>query len=184
MEIRLATEHDIPAIMALEAKYFVGNLDEVEQTQGFISVLHTREWFQWAVDCDGVHIAVSDAHGVVGFIGVTPPPTRSDPAPSKIIGTMVDLADTLKFHGRRVSDHRYALRGPVLLDRAARGQGLYSAFNSVTRKVYADRYDLGVIFVSVDNPVSLHTTTTKLGAESVAIFEVDANRYHFMVFGY
>lgn len=180
MHIRLATRHDIPQIMELEARYYVGNLDPSERSHGFISTLHSREWFDGAVDCAGVHVAVTDDAAVKGFIAVTPPPDRS--AASPIVSQMLTLAQTLTFNGRPVALQRFAIRGPVLIDRSARGEGLYSAFNTFTRQTYASRFDIGILFVSADNPLSLHTTTSKLGAVSLAVFEVAAKRYHFLAF--
>jgi len=182
MAIRLATRRDIPAMMALEARHYVGNLDASEQANGFISILHPQEWFNDAVDCAGVHVAVTDDGAVTGFIGVTAPPTRSDMGSSPIIRAMLELAENLEFNARPIAAQRYAFRGPVLIDRAARGRGLYSAFNAVTRQAYKQRFDLGVLFVAADNSRSLRTTTTKLGAQSLAIFEVDAKQYHFLAF--
>lgn len=184
MEIRLAAHHDIPHIMELEGRYFVGNLDSSEQAHGFISTLHSQEWFGWAVDGAGVHVAVTDAGVVKGFIAVTPPPDGSAPAASPIVSAMLALAQTLTINGRPIAKQRFALRGPVLIDRSARGQGVYSAFNTVTRQAYADRFDIGILFVSADNPLSLHTTTSKLRAESLAVFEVAAKRYHFLAFAF
>lgn len=182
MAIRLATRQDTPAMMALEARNYVGNLDASERADGFISILHPQEWFDSAVDNTGVHVAVNDDGVVTGFIAMTVPPVRSDPGVSPIIGAMLDLADTLEFDGTPIAAQRYAFRGPVLIDRAARGRGLYSEFNTVTREAYRQRFDLAVLFVAADNERSLHTTTTKLGAEPLANFEVNAKRYHFLAF--
>ena len=183
MTIRLAAPHDIPNIMELEARYFVGNLDQSEQVHGFISTLHSQEWFRWAVDCEGVHIAVSDDGTIEGFIAVTPPPTGAA-KPSPIISAMLALTPALAFKGRPISQQRFAFRGPVLIDRSARGQGLYSAFNAVARQTYADRFDIGILFVSADNPLSLHTTTSKLGAEPLAVFDVVDKQYYFLAFAF
>jgi hypothetical protein len=51
-----------------------------------------------------------------------------------------------------------------------------------TIRIGSWRHD--VVFVAADNPRSLHTTTTKLGARSLAEFEVDSKRYHFLVFDF
>ncbi len=169
-------------MMALEERNYVGNLDASEHADGFISILHPQEWFNSAVDCSGVHVAVTDDGAVAGFIAVTPPPTRSDAGSSPIIQSMLELAATLNFNGRPIAQQRFAFRGPVLIDRAVRGRGLYSEFNAVTREAYAKRFELGVLFVAADNPRSLHTTSTKLGAKSLAVFEVDAKQYHFLAF--
>lgn len=170
--------------MAMEGRHFVGNLDASHQADGFISVRHTQHWFTSAVDSAGVHVGVTDDGTVVGFIAVTDPPTGPQSDSSPIIGAMLRLAATLDFQGKPIAQQRFALRGPVLIEPAARGRGLYSAFNAVTRDVYRKRFDLAVLFVAADNPRSLHTTTTKLGAQSLAIFDVDSRQYHFMAFAF
>lgn len=184
MAIRLATSQDIPSVMELEARHYVGNLDAAQRADGFISILHAREWFDRAVDAAGVHVAVTDDEQVQGFIVVTDPPDRSAAGISPIIDAMLGLAAHLEFRGRPVSEQRFALRGPVLIDKVARGRGLYTAFNTVTREAYRGRFDLGVLFVAAENQRSVHTTTTSLGAQSLAIFEVDSRQYHFMAFAY
>ena len=130
----------------------------------------------------GVHVGVTDAGVVAGFIAVTPAPPPSGASVSPIIRAVLDLADTVEFNGRLVAQQRFAFRGPVLVDRSARGKGLYSGFNHVTRQAYAGRFDIGVLFVSADNPRSLHTATTKLGAQPLAVFDVDGSQYHFLAF--
>ena len=182
MDIRLATRQDIPAIMGLEARNYLGNLDESERAGGFISTLHPVEWFTRAVDSTGVHVAISDDGAVQGFIVITTPPNPPEVDPSPIIRAMLELANTLQYNGRPIAQQRFAFRGPVLVDRSARGHGLYSAFNAVTREAYQERFDVGVLFVAADNPRSLHTTTTKLGAQPLTLFEADGRQYHFLAF--
>jgi len=183
-DIRLATRGDLDGLTALEARYFIGNLDPADHAGGFISVLHSREWFAHAIDDGGVHVAVTPEHEVVGFIVVTAPPDPAATGLPPIVRAMVDLAETLDYDGAPIASHRWALRGPVCISTAARGQGVYSAFNAVTAAAYRDRFDIGVLFVSADNPRSLHTTTTKLSARAIAEFEVEGRRFHFLVFGF
>ena len=184
MIIRLATAQDIPALMTLEARYYVGNLEVAERAGGYISVLHPQEWWTWAVAATGVHVAVNSEDRLVGFIAVTLPPLRADPVASPIVGAVMKLTTTVEFKGRPIAQQRWAFRGPVLIDQEARGQGLYSLFNDVTRQAYRARYDLGVLFVAADNQRSLHTTTGKLGATSVALFDVAGKEYHLLVVDY
>lgn len=169
--------------MDLEARYYIGNLDPAERAKGFISSLQSPDWFARAVGSGGVHVAVTDDDTVVGFIAVTDPPTPSQ-AGSPIVEAMLDLAQELEFNGKPIAQSRFALRGPVCVAEAARGRGVYSAFNAATRAAYHERFDLGVLFASADNPRSLHTTTTKLGAKSLAVFEVNSKQYHFLAFSF
>lgn len=180
---RVATSADVPALLALEARYYVGNLPPDMRANGFISIQHSAEWFAAAVAATGIHVAEL-AGNLVGFIAVTAPPGREQTAPSSITRAMLDLTEVTSFHGRPLSRQRVAWRGPVLIAEAARGLGIYTAFNAVTREAYRDRFDVGVLFVAADNPRSLHTTTAKLGAESLAVFDVSGRSYHFLAYAF
>ena len=182
--VRLATPRDVGGIVDLESRYFVDNLDAAARTKGFISVLHSPHWFAAAVDSDGMHVAATAAGDIAGFIAVTDPPDPNTADLPPIVRELLDLADVIKVNGTPIAAHRWALRGPVCIDEAFRGCGIYSTFNAATREFYRDRYELGVVFVAADNPRSLHTTTTKLGARSLAQFEVDSARYHLLVFSF
>lgn len=183
-EVRLARRGDVDGLVALESRYFIGNLDPAEHADGFISVQHSPAWFARAIDDGGVHVAVTPGGEVVGFIAVTAPPARPAAGLPPIVGAMQDLAQTLEFNGAPIARQRYAVRGPVCIAAEARGQGVYSRFNAVTAEAYRDRYDVGVLFVSADNPRSLHTTTAKLGARVLAEFDADGKRYHFLAFAF
>ena len=182
--IRPATRLDVPELVALEERYFIGNLSASERAGGFISVRHSPEWFARAADCGGVHVAMTDDDRVGGFIAVLAPPLPTDPDLPPIVRAVTELAKTVQLNGRPIAAQRYALRGPVCIGAELRGQGVYSAFNAVTRTAYRDQFDVGVLFVAADNPRSLHTATDKLGAQSLAIFEVDSRRFHFLAFDF
>ena len=171
--IRMAQPADVPALTALEARYYVGNLLPEARANGFISVEHSAEWF-----------ASTIAGEVVGFIAVTELPWGAEAAPGSFTRAMLDLAEITHFHGQALVGRRVACRGPVLIAEAARGRGIYTAFNAVTREAYRDRFDVGVLFVAADNLRSLHTTTTKLGAEVLATFDVRGRRYHFLAYAF
>jgi hypothetical protein len=180
--VRLATQRDVSGIVDLESRYFVDNLDASARAKGFISILHSPHWFAAAIDSSGLHVAATADGDIAGFIAVTDPPDRNAPGLPPIVRAMLALAENVDVHGKPIAAQRWALRGPVCIDEAFRGCGIYGAFNATTGKFYRDRYDVGVVFVAADNPRSLHTTTTKLGARSLAEFEVDSARYHFLAF--
>lgn len=167
--------------MALESRYYIGNLPPAARSSGFVSVLHSRDWFVRAIDEGSLHVAVIDQR-VAGFIAMTAPPHKNAPGLSPVIKTMLEQAEILEFDGAPIAAQRYALRGPVCIAEEARGVGIYSAFNAVTAVAYCDRFDLAVLFVSTENPRSLHTSTTKLGAASLAVFDVDGRRYHLLAY--
>jgi L-amino acid N-acyltransferase YncA len=182
VEVRPAELRDVPGLTALEARYYIGNVDPADRAGGFISVLHSTEWFAAAVDSGGVHVAVTEDDAVAGFIVMTAPPDRAAAGLSPIITAMLELAKTLEMNGRPIAAARYAFRGPVCIDESVRGRGVYSAFNAVIRETYRDQFELAVLFVAADNSRSLHTTTSTLGARSLAEFEADGRRYHFLAY--
>ena len=180
--IRPATRLDVPGLAALEERYFIGNLTESDRADGFISVRHSATWFEQAVDSQGVHVAVADDEEIGGFIAVIDPPAWADPDLPPVVRAMTELAQTVEMNGAPIASQRYALRGPVCIGAELRGRGVYSAFNAATREAYRDRYDIGVLFVSANNPRSLHTATHKLGAHDLEVFEADGERFHFLAF--
>lgn len=182
--VRLATQRDVGGIVDLESRYFVDNLDAAARAKGFISILHSPPWFAAAIDSGGMHVAATADGDIAGFIAVTDPPDRNAPDLPPIVRTILDLAEIVELNGKPIAAQRWALRGPVCIDEAFRGCGIYGAFNATTGEFYRDRYELGVVFVAADNPRSLHTTTTKLGARSLMDFEVDSARYHFLAFDF
>ena len=182
--VRLATAGDIAGIVDLESRYYVDNLDASARAKGFISVLHSPHWFATAIDSGGMHVAATTDGEIAGFIAVIDPPDRNAADLPPIVCAMLELAETIEVNGKPIAAQRWALRGPVCIDEAFRGCGIYAAFNATTAEFYRDRYDLGVVFVAADNPRSLHTTTTKLGARSLTEFAVDSKRYHFLAFDF
>lgn len=182
--VRLATPDDIAGIVELESRYFIDNLDATARAKGFISVQHSPEWLAAAIDSAGIHVAATADGGIAGFIAVTDPPDRNAADIPPIVRAMLDLAETTEANGKTIAAQRWALRGPVCIDEAFRGCGIYASFNATTGEFYRDRYDIGVVFVAADNPRSLHTTTTKLGARSLATFAVGSKRYHFLAFDF
>jgi hypothetical protein len=182
--VRLATGGDGAGIVDLESRYYIDNLDATARAKGFISILHSPQWFASAIESGGMHVAVTADDDIVGFIAVTEPPDRNAGGLPPIVRAILDLVDTLEVNGKPIAAQRWALRGPVCIDEAFRGCGIYAAFNATTGEFYRHRYELGVVFVAAENPRSLHTTTTKLRARSLAEFAVDSKRYHLLVFDF
>lgn len=187
VRIRLAEQRDVPGLAALESRYYIDNLDPTQRADGFISVLHPTQWWARVIEEGGVHVAVrengvNEADDVAGFMVVIAPPDPTETSLPAVLREMLLLTETLKMNGKPIAQQRYAVHGPVCIAEEVRGHGVYSSLDEVTREAYRDRFDLGVLFVAADNPRSLHTTSTRLGARSLAEFEADGRRFHFLAF--
>lgn len=180
--VRRGNTDDVNGVLLLESRYFIGNLTAEQRKAGFISILQPEGWFARIAAEGGLHVAIDGQQTVVGFIVVAPPLHGGQTATPPIVERMVALADTVEYRGRRISSYRYALRGPVCIDERFRGHGLYDAFNAATDEAYRGTYELGMLFVSDRNSRSLRTTTTKLKATPLAIFDVGGERYHYLVY--
>lgn len=182
VRIRLAQQGDVSGLMALESRYYVGNLDPAERGDGFMSVLHPEHWWDRVIEGAGVHVAVTADDVVAGFMVVLPPPDPTEPGLPAVTKALLDLAETVEVNGKPIAQQRYALHGPSCIAEEMRGQGVYSSLHAVSRDFYRDRFDVGVLFVAADNPRSLHTTSTRLGARALAEFDADGRRFHFLAF--
>ena len=180
VRIRPATQDDVPGLTALESRYYIGNLEPAAQANGFISILHPPQWFARVIAEGGIHVAVTGGNDVAGFMAVIAPPDPAETGLPAVLREMLALTEILEVNGTPIARQRFAVHGPVCIAEEVRGNGLYSAFHAVTSNAYRNTFDLGVLFVAADNPRSLHTTTTKLGAQSLAVFEADGRPYHFL----
>ena len=182
VQIRLAQQRDVGGLAALESRYYIDNLAPAQRADGFISISHPAHWWGRAIEVGGVHVAVTGNDDVAGFMVVTAPPDPTEmDLPAVIKGTL-DLTESLEMNGTPIAAQRFAIHGPVCIAEEVRGRGVYSSLHAATRDAYRDRFELGVLFVAADNPRSLHTTSAKLGARSLAEFEADGRRYHFLAF--
>jgi hypothetical protein len=130
--VRIANQRDVGGIVDLESRYFIDNLPAAARAKGFISVLHSPQWFAAAVDSGGMHVAATADGDIAGFIAVTDPPNRTAAEVPPIVRAMLDLAEIVEVNGKPIAEQRWALRGPVCIDEAFRGCGMYGAFNAAT----------------------------------------------------
>jgi hypothetical protein len=147
-----------------------------------MSVLHPAHWWDRVIEGEGVHVAVTEDDQVAGFMVVIPPPDPAEPGLPDVLKVMLELAETLAVNGTPIAEQRFAVHGPSCIAEEVRGQGVYASLHAATKDFYRDRFDVAVLFVSADNPRSLHTTSTRLGARSLAEFDADGRRFHFLAF--
>ncbi len=166
----------------MESRYYIDNLEPEQRADGFISILHPPQWWTRVIEEGGVHVAVTGDDAVAGFMVVIPPPDPTETGLPAVLREMVALTETLEMNGKPIAQQRYAVHGPVCIAEEVRGHGVYSSLHAVSREAYRIQYDIGVLFVAADNSRSLHTTSTRLGARSLAEFEADGHRFRFLAF--
>lgn len=177
--IRAATLNDVEGIARLLDRYYIGNLSEMQKARGFLSAQFTTSELQAMVLEPGMVIAVSEDGAVVAAAGSSAIPSHGGRGVFQKIDALVDQMD---YKGKPLSQYRLFLYGPVCVDETYAGQGvagkLWQGFLGLVR----GRYDVGLAFVSLANPVSLKAHRDKLGMTQICEFEAEGRHYVLLAF--
>ena len=156
----------------------VWNLSESEREDGFLSVdLAADQVIRFN---ESIPIIVGELEkSLVGFLMGS---TLSESPQIPILARMFDCYNSVRFDGRFLSDYRSYVYGPVCVDRAYRGQGVLEKLFSECRTQLADRFEVGVLFISAENQRSIAAHRRKLGMELVGAFEFNQQTFHVLAF--
>ncbi len=99
-----------------------------------------------------------------------------------MLAKMFESYDRVGFEGRPLSAHKSYVYGPVCVGREYRQRGLLRGLYEAQRKDLAGQFDVGVAFVSRDNPHSLRAHVVGLGMTEVGDFELKGNVYVMLAF--
>jgi hypothetical protein len=175
---RRATADDYPAILRLQSANYVRNLSVDERKQGFLSAEFSQEQVAEMAQDLGTMLAVIVGE-VAGFLCAF---RKEFNHGSRVIAKMLDAYDRVEFQGRPLNAFNSYIYGPVCIGRAFRGKGLLRGLYDAQLHDLAGRFDLGVAFVSRDNPHSVRAHILGLGMKEVGDFEVGGNSYVILAF--
>jgi predicted GNAT superfamily acetyltransferase len=175
---RSATASDYPSILRLQSANYIGNLAAEERGQGFLSAEFSPAQVAAIAQDLGITVAVA-AGEIAGFLCAF---RKEFNHGSAVIAKMLDAYDQVEFQGCRLSAYNSYVYGPVCIGRNFRGKGLLRGLYETQLHDLAGLFDVGVAFVSHDNPHSLHVHVSGLGMEEVGAFEVGKNAYVILAF--
>jgi hypothetical protein len=101
---------------------------------------------------------------------------------SPVIAKMLESYDRFNFKGRRLTDFNSYVYGPVCIAREYRGRGLLRGLYEAQKRHLAAQFELGVAFVSRDNPHSLNAHVAGLKMTEAGEFELNQKVYAVLVF--
>jgi hypothetical protein len=178
MLYRRAVPEDYPAILRLQSANYIGNLSREGRSEGFLSAEFTPQQVASMAEDLGTMLAIVETE-VVGFLcGFR----REFNTGSAVIAKMLECYALLKFEGKPLSSYNSYIYGPVCIDRKYRGKGLLRGLYEAQKKDLAWQFEVGVAFVSQDNPHSLQAHVSGLGMTEVGDFEVKGNTYVTLAF--
>lgn len=175
MTITQATVQDIPAVLALLKANHADNV--TDKSNGFVTTNITEEQMAALIlNENGVTIA-KDGDKIVAFAlaaswkfwSVWP-----------FFVNMIKELPKFSFEGESLSTENTYQYGPVCVDSAYRGSGVFEQVFAASLASMKDRYPLMATFINMVNPRSYAAHTRKAGMEEVGRFDYNQNHYYLM----
>lgn len=175
--LRARPEH-YAAILRLQSANFITKLSEEERKDGFLSAEFSLQQVAEMAEDLGTMLAIGE-DGVAGFVCAF---RREFDTGSPVIAKMIDCYDRVQFEGKPLSAYNSYIYGPVCIAREYRGRGLLRGLYDAQRDDLAGQFEIGVAFVSRNNPHSLDAHVAGLGMTEVGDFELNGNVYVIIAF--
>ncbi|WP_395006064.1 hypothetical protein [Undibacterium sp.] len=181
---RQAKPSDISGILTLQSRNLLSNLSEAEQKNGFVTTAFTVAQIEALLDYGGVFVALETSaddqtESVIGYAFAG---TWAYFAQWPIFPFMLARMPTLHFEGRAITEANSFQYGPVCVDAAYRGLGVFPRLFEVMRLGMCARYPIGITFINRLNPHSYHAHTKKLGMTVIDEFEFNGRPYYGLAF--
>ena len=175
---RRAKFEDYGAILRLQSANYIANLSAEERKQGFLSAQFSPEQVAEMAEDLGTMIAIV-GDDVAGFLCAFRNEFHHG---SPVLAKMLESYDGVQFEGKPLSAYKSYVYGPVCVGRDYRQRGLLRGLYESQKKDLAGQFDVGVAFVSRDNPHSLCAHVAGLGMTEVDDFELKGNVYVILAF--
>ena len=158
-----ATSADFPAIIELQNKNLFENLSPTERADGFLSVAFSQQMLAEVVADIAIVKAVSDKQ----LVGYRMAQSLEFNARFPLLAAIIARFPAIEFEGRKLSDWKTFISGPVCIAREWRGHGIHRAMFDRMLEIVRPRFEVGVTFISENNPRSLAAGQSKLGMRIV-----------------
>ncbi|WP_432167712.1 GNAT family N-acetyltransferase [Streptomyces sp. bgisy031] len=174
MRYRWATEADAPAMAALFAANHRDALTERQRDeQGFVQGVFDAGTLR-AMAAAGTLLVADDDGQVAGLLALSGPGEL--PAPPPVAGLLA-AQDTLRWEGRPLSEVRWLLYGPVVVDAAYRGHGVARGLFTMAVEAAAARAEAVVAFIESTNRPSWRVHVDGFGMRPLGEYVVDGRTY-------
>lgn len=164
IDFRVALDEDIAGACELIKENFVGNLNESQKQDGFLTINFDRDQLKEMAD-DGVMVVAVSGSRVVGFLC-----TQTCEYNRKNIPHAKTMIETLS---GEIEEQSTLVCGPVCISSSCRGQNVFERMYAFLIREAKAAYDSGITFVSESNPRSIAAHVKKAGMLAVGEFEQD-----------
>ena len=177
MEILQATLSDLDGVLALHKKYHIASISENDKPNGFVTTNFTQKQLEELVNKEN-GITVAKENGVVvsyamaaswGFWSEWP-----------FFAHMISELPKNSFDNKALSTENSYQYGPMCVDSAFRGTGLFEKVFFASLESMSDRYPIMATFINQINGRSYAAHTNKAKMTTVGTFQYNSNDYYLL----
>ncbi|MGW6859875.1 GNAT family N-acetyltransferase [Streptomyces xanthophaeus] len=175
MEYRYAAESDAAAMAALFAANHRDALTEGQRAQqGFVQGVFGVAELRGMVAA-GQLLVADDAGRLAGLLALSVP--QDVPSPPPPLRALLDAQGSLQWRGRPLSEVRWLLYGPVVVDAAYRGRGVARGLFALALREAAGRADAVVAFIESGNEPSWRVHVDGFGMSPLGEYAAGGRTY-------
>ncbi|WP_205964737.1 GNAT family N-acetyltransferase [Paraglaciecola marina] len=175
IELKVATLEHIDEILALHFRYQVASISAEDKSDGFITTAFTVAHLTSLIkDECGLFIASVDNKIVAYAMAASWQFWSQWP----MFAYMIEHLDDSKCSDTEVTQDNSYQYGPVCVDKAVRGQGVFELIFEFARAEMAKRYPILVTFINKINPRSYEAHTRKTPLKVIKEFDYNNNNYY------
>lgn len=177
MEILQATTADMEGVFALLRTYHVNSISPEDKPDGFVTTNLTNEQMEALITREnGVTIAKDNGKVVAFALAASWDFWKEWP----LFAYMIQELPKYELDGVTLTAENSYQYGPVCVDKAYRGTGLFEKVFAFSLHSMADRFPIMATFVNQINPRSYAAHSRKAGLTTSGTFEFNNNNYYLM----
>ena len=176
--IRVATDLDVPAIVALANQNTYQVLSATDRQVGFLTGSFTEEAIQKMMDSAPCLVAYYQQELAGFLINSKLTPAAYPPLVQHIIHKMPGLI----YRHLPLINYKCFFYGPVLVAKRFRGKGLLSRLFHKSKEQLQGKFEVGIAFIDAHNITSYTAHTKRLGLELIGQLTFQAHVYLIMAF--
>lgn len=177
MEIRYAAPEHLDGLLELLQANHVNNVPEERKIEGFVTTNITKEQLCDLIEKEnGVTVALEDGK-VIGFALAA---SWDFWKPWPLFAYMIEHLPEFSLNGETFTVENSYQYGPVCVDRAYRGTGVFEKIFAHSLQSMAGRFPYMVTFINQVNPRSYAAHTRKANVVEAGKFDWNNNHYWLM----
>jgi hypothetical protein len=176
IQYRKATPADVEGILRLQNQNLITTLEGKDLSQGFLTIPLSKEQIYRISSEHGIFVA----HQGTDVIGYMMEQSVEIAIGSPLIAYMISRLKEYIYEGFPLASCKLFVHGPVCIEKQYRGKGvLDQLFKFMLQEL---KCDVGIGFVSAQNPRSYNAHKNKLGLQVIDEFEFGAWKYFTLAF--